>query len=84
MEGMRQLDEFRLVSGKLPPLHTPVHIPKPMPVRFRDLAPDELDIMQAAMGADTIQRLLDASPRPDRESAEIIARLLERGYLIAG
>jgi pSer/pThr/pTyr-binding forkhead associated (FHA) protein len=54
MEGMRQLDEFRVVIEKLPPLTTHLTIPRPLEPKLRDLSPEELDVFQQAMTADTI------------------------------
>jgi hypothetical protein len=46
MEGMRQLDEFRELSAKLPPFEAIVSIPRPLEQRLRELKPQELDLMQ--------------------------------------
>src|SRR6476646_5659989 len=69
MEGMRQLDEYRALSEKLPPLTTAVSIPRPLEPKLRDLQPEELDVFQVAMTADTIRTILDESGLTDLTTA---------------
>src|SRR5258707_767286 len=59
MEGMRQLDEYRVVIEKLPPLTSRLTMPRPLEPKLRDLGPEELDVFQQSMTADTIRTLLD-------------------------
>jgi hypothetical protein len=56
-------------------------VAQPLPVKLRDLTPEELDVLQAAMKGGTIQSILDRAPEPDVELAKAIGQLLERGYL---
>jgi pSer/pThr/pTyr-binding forkhead associated (FHA) protein len=83
MEGMRQLDEYRALAEKLPPLTTAVSIPRPLEPKLRDLQPEELDVFQVAMTADTIRTILDESALTDLTTAEKLKVLLEKGYLVA-
>jgi pSer/pThr/pTyr-binding forkhead associated (FHA) protein len=84
MEGMRQLDEFRELSSKLPPFEAIVSIPHPLAPRLRDLKPNELDLMQTALSEATVQQIIDQSPQTDLDTAQALLSLLERGYLIVG
>ena len=84
MEGMRQLDEFRELSPKLPPLQAAVSVPTPLGPRLRDLAPDHLDVIQIALGGATVQAILDQSRQTDLSTAQAMLSLLERGYLVVG
>ncbi len=84
MEGMRQLDEFKELSPKLPPLKAEVSVPTPLGPRLRDLAPDHLDIIQIALGGATVQAILDQSRQTDLDTATAMLSLLERGYLVVG
>jgi len=81
MEGIRQLDEWREASARLPRLEAKVEVADPLPVKLRDLTPEELDVLQAAMKGGTIQSILDRAPEPDVDLAKAIGVLLERGYL---
>src|SRR4051794_1709549 len=83
MEGMRQLDEFRELSPKLPPLTAKVTVPRPLLPRLRDLKPEELDVVQAALSGDAVQTLLDASRQTDLEAAQALLSLIDRGYILA-
>ena len=84
MEGMRQLDEFRELSPKLPPLAAEVSVPTPLGPRLRDLSPDHLDVIQIALGGATVQAILDQSRQTDLDTAMAMLSLLERGYLVVG
>ena len=84
MEGMRQLDEFRELSPKLPPPEAPVSVPSPLAPRLRDLTPEHLDIIQIALGHATVQTILDQSRQTDLDTAQALLSLLERGYLVVG
>jgi hypothetical protein len=82
MEGMRQLDEFRVVIEKLPPPTTRLNIPRPLEPKLRELSPEELDVFQQAMTADTIRTLLDESSLTDLSVATKLKSLLDKGYLV--
>ena len=84
MEGMRQLDEFKMLSEKLPALTATLTIPRPLEPKLRDLSPEELDVFQAALSADTMRTLLDESHLTDLTVAEKLKVLLDKGYVIAG
>jgi pSer/pThr/pTyr-binding forkhead associated (FHA) protein len=84
MEGMRQLDEHRALADKLPPVTATLTIPRPLEPKLRDLTPDELDVFQTALGADTLRTLYDESRLTDLGVAEKLKTLLDKGYLIAG
>lgn len=81
MEGIRQLDEWREQSSRLPRLEVKVELVVPLEARLRDLSPEELDVVQAVLPGGTIQSILDCAPEPDVDLARAIGRLLERGYL---
>ncbi len=84
MEGMRQLDEYRMHVEKLPPLTASLTVPRPLEPKLRDLAPDELDVFQAVLEAGTIAALFDRSPLSDLVLAEKLRALLDKGYVAAG
>ena len=83
MEGMRQLDEYNVLSEKLPPMSAGIAIPRPLEPKLRDLAPEELDVFQAALTAGTVRALFDECPLTDLTIAEKLRALLEKGYLQA-
>jgi len=83
MEGMRQLDEHRMLSEKLPPLTATITIPRPLEPKLRELGPEELDVFQTALSADTLRTLFDESSLTDLTVAEKLKVLLDKGYLIA-
>ena len=83
MEGMRQLDEHRMLAEKLPPLTATITIPRPLEPKLRELGPEELDVFQTALSADTLRTLFDESSLTDLTVAEKLKVLLDKGYLIA-
>jgi len=84
MEGMRQLDEHKALSDRLPPLTASLTIPRPLEPKLRDLGPEELDVFQTALTADTVRALFDENALTDLVIAEKLKTLLDKGYLIAG
>ena len=84
MEGMRQLDEYKMISEKLPELSSPIGLARPLKSKLRDLSPEELDVFQAAMEVKTVNALFDQSSLTDLQIAEKLVVLFEKGYLVAG
>ena len=84
MEGMRQLDEFRVITAELPAANAPVSVARPLGVKLRDLGPEELDVLQLALVPTTAQAVLDGSRMSDLEVARHLATLIQRGYLVVG
>jgi len=84
MEGMRQLDEYRMLSEKLPAMTATLVIPRPLEPKLRDLGPEELDVFQVALATDTVRMLFDESPHTDLTIAEKLKVLLDKGYLVSG
>jgi pSer/pThr/pTyr-binding forkhead associated (FHA) protein len=83
MEGMRQLDEYRVLADKLPPPSAALAIPHPLESKLRDLGPEELDVFQVALGAETVRALFDECPLTDLVIAEKLKVLLDKGYVVA-
>jgi uncharacterized protein DUF4388/FHA domain-containing protein len=78
MEGFRQIDELAQLRTRLPGRMV---LKLPLAQQLRDLTGDELDLLQAALGAESLDAFLDASTGPDLESAEALHSLMQRGYL---
>lgn len=83
MEGMRQMDEYNALVEKLPPMAAGIAIPRPLEPKLRELAPEELDVFQAALTAGTVRALFDECPLTDLTIAEKLKALLDKGYLQA-
>jgi len=83
MEGMRQLDEYRMLTEKLPPPSAALAIPHPLESKLRDLGPEELDVFQVALGAETVRALFDECSHTDLTIAEKLRVLLDKGYVVA-
>jgi len=83
MDGMRQLDEYRVQLDKLPPLTSSLSVPRPLEPKLRDLSPEELDVFQAALTAGTLRALFDECPLTDLTVAEKAKSILDKGFLTA-
>jgi len=84
IEGMRQLDEYRVIAEKLPELASPIGVARPLKAKLRELSPEELDVFQAALEVKTVNTLFDQSSLSDLEIAQKLVALFEKGYLVAG
>ncbi len=83
MEGMRQLDEYNMHLQRLPSPSATLAVPRPLEAKLRDLGPEELDVFQVALGAETVRSLFDESSHTDLTIAEKLKVLLDKGYLVA-
>lgn len=79
MEAMQQADE--LSRGNLPPATAAIGIAMPLTPKLRDLAPDELDLMQLVHNYGVVQAVLDRASGSDLEVSRKLAALIQRGYL---
>jgi pSer/pThr/pTyr-binding forkhead associated (FHA) protein len=84
MDGMRQLDEYRVQIEKLPSMSAALGVPRPLEPKLRDLAPEELDVFQAALEVNTVGAIFDHCQLSDLVISEKLRALLEKGYLAAG
>lgn len=84
MEGFRQLDELGTLRERLPPHDAALTLPKTLPGRLRELAPEDLDWMEVALRGRTFGGALDVAAGSDLETARALLSLMERGWLSAG
>jgi hypothetical protein len=84
MDALRQLDEFRRIQPRLPPLDARLSLASPLTAPLRDLNADQLDVLQAVHNYGTLMGVLDNSPANDVTVAEAVLALVQRGYLKNG
>jgi pSer/pThr/pTyr-binding forkhead associated (FHA) protein len=84
MDGLRQLDEFRRIQGKLPSDSATLMLAMPMTVALRDLTPAELDVLQLVHNFGSLQAVLDHSEKDDAATAEQLIALMKKDYVRAG
>jgi hypothetical protein len=82
MEGMRQLDEFANLGGKLPPVESALAVPTPLAGKLRDLTPQELDIFQLVLDHGQVQAVLDHYSGTDLEAAQHMVGLMQREFIV--
>lgn len=81
MDALRQLDELRRIQGSLPPMDQTLLMSVPMQPALRDLQAEELDVLQLVINWGTLQGVFDNATQDDVAIANVVASLLERGYL---
>jgi pSer/pThr/pTyr-binding forkhead associated (FHA) protein len=81
MEGFRQKDELSQLASKLPPPEAKLAPPSPLAPRLRELSPEQLDVFQATLGGKTLQAILDQSPLDDLKTVQVLAELIQKGYV---
>jgi pSer/pThr/pTyr-binding forkhead associated (FHA) protein len=82
MEGVRQLDEFRMLQKQLPALASPLAVPTPLAGKLRELTPSELDTFQLVLDHGQLQKVLDNYTGSDLEAAQNIINLMKREFVV--
>jgi pSer/pThr/pTyr-binding forkhead associated (FHA) protein len=81
MEGFRLQDEFNALRSRLPPLDKPVRLRVPLEPKLSALSSSDLDLLQDALNAPSLEALFDAVTGTDLDAGKAIASLVQRGYL---
>lgn len=81
MESMRQIDELRRLGPEAPPMHATVQLAMPLIPPLRDLAPEELDVLQLAFNYGHVETVLNKSLASDGDTITILVKLLAGGFL---
>jgi hypothetical protein len=81
IEGLRQVDELRLLMPKLPAPTATLKLCVPMMPKLSSLGAGELDVLQLVLNFGTLEAVLDRAPGSDLETSEVLADLLAKGYL---
>lgn len=84
MEGFRQKDELADLQAKLPRGPTRLFLASPLEAPLRDLEPTELDTLQLAINAGTVDGVNSGSSLTDLDTARVLIKLLNKGYLKTG
>jgi pSer/pThr/pTyr-binding forkhead associated (FHA) protein len=82
MEGVRQLDEFRMLQKQLPALSSPLAVPTPLAGKLRELTPSELDTFQLVLDHGQLQKVLDNYTGSDLEAAQNVINLMKREFVV--
>jgi pSer/pThr/pTyr-binding forkhead associated (FHA) protein len=81
MEALRQLDEFRRISGELPDPDGRLTIPRPLEAPLSALGPKELEVFQLVLNHGQTQAVFDKSATTDYETAGALLALVQGGYV---
>ncbi|QQR90112.1 MAG: DUF4388 domain-containing protein [Myxococcales bacterium] len=83
MEGMRQLDEIKRIEGDIPSPNATLALVRPMLTPLKNLAPEELDMLQLVINHQTTEEVLNHSAHDDLHTYQSLARLISGGYIVA-
>jgi pSer/pThr/pTyr-binding forkhead associated (FHA) protein len=83
MEGLRQLDEFNQIRHELPDLNSRLAVMSPLIPPLRDLAPEDLDVLQLAHNYGHLETVMNKSLATDLETVQIVLKLLRGSYIRA-
>jgi hypothetical protein len=65
----------------MPPSNATVQLAIPLIPPLRDLAPEEIDVLQLAFNYGHVETVLNKSLATDLETSQILVKLLKSGYL---
>ena len=82
MEGMRLMDELRMIENQLPSRGSALAVPTPVAGKLRDLSPDELDIFQLVLDHGQVQAVLDNYQGSDANAAKHLVSLMRREFVV--
>jgi hypothetical protein len=83
VEGMDHAQELGKLVAALPPLAIPLRLKEDCPLPLTAHSPAEIEIFQAIIRHETIERVLERSPWTDVRVARLIGSLLEKGVFEA-
>ena len=81
MEGFRQLDELGALKERLPAFETRLVLRSPLEAPLRDLAPEDLDLLQVVLNSPSVEAVFDQAASTDLATAKQLETLVRRGYL---
>jgi hypothetical protein len=81
LDGVRQLDETRMLEPKLPGRDTRLTAADPLPANLRDLATEEIQLFQLLLHHNTLEAAIDNFPGTDFEAYTCLFDLMRRGFL---
>jgi len=84
LEGMRQLDEMRLLEAKLPRRGARLVVADPLPGSLRDLATEEIQLFQLVLHHGFLEAAIDNFPGTDFEAYTCLMGLMRRGFASVG
>jgi len=80
-ETMRQREELQAVMHKVPPPETRLTVCLQPNAQIKNLLPGELIIFQGALHGETVQGIVDSHPSTDLEVYNLLANLMNSGFI---
>jgi len=82
LEGVRQLDEIRILEPKLPKRGAQLNAAEPLPGSLRDVATEEIQLFQLILHDSKLETVIDNFPGSDFEAYTCLLDLIRRGFVI--
>ncbi len=82
LDGLREVDELARIAPRLPGEDERLAIAAPLEASLRDLAPDELDVLQAVHNLSDVGAIIDRISTTDYEAWKSLVSLVEQGYVV--
>jgi pSer/pThr/pTyr-binding forkhead associated (FHA) protein len=79
MEGLRIFDEVHRIE--LPPMGSRIALARPLTAKLRDLAPEQLDVLQVSLEQTQLEAVFNNCALDDITIANSLARLVGEGYI---
>jgi pSer/pThr/pTyr-binding forkhead associated (FHA) protein len=77
-DGLHQLEEIEMITPILPPPVVPLRLKEDCPLPLCELSPAEIEIFQAVIRHETIERVLEESQVTDLKILTIVLSLLKK------
>ena len=74
------VDEFKRLGDSIPDIGSRLGLAKPLKGKLRDLAPEDLDVVQLALEKGDVQSIISAAGDDDGLSNRLV-KLIKGGYL---
>lgn len=84
LEGVRQLDEIRILEPKLPRPGARIYAAEPLPGNLRDLATEEIQLFQLVLHHNSLEVAIDSFPGSDFDAYTCLLDLIRRGFVTTG
>ena len=81
MEGMRQMDELRRIEKDIPPIISTLTLQVPLTAQLRDLAAEQLDVLQLIVNYGQTITVLNKSRLTDLDTFQALIHLLRNNYI---
>ncbi|MCP4498463.1 MAG: DUF4388 domain-containing protein [Deltaproteobacteria bacterium] len=81
MDGIRQMDEMKIIQDDLPELEDMLQVAKPLTAPLAGLNKNELEVFQLVFNNGFFQSVLDESPFTDLLTSQLVKKLVDGEFI---